>query len=79
MEQRIITVYCLIEDYLKAIGIKDDVRAVVSNAEVLLVGYMAVSDFAGNYRKADVISHQGLCMMLMQHINFYHNCHLGYI
>ena len=52
MEQRIITVYCLIEDYLKAIGIKDDVRAVVSNAEVLLVGYMAVSDFAGNYRKA---------------------------
>ncbi len=52
MERRIITVYCLIDEYLKVSGIKDDVRSHVSNAEVLLIGYMAVSDFAGNYRKA---------------------------
>jgi hypothetical protein len=59
MEQRIITVYCLIDEYLKAIGVEDDVRAVVSNAEVLLIGYIAVSDFAGNYHKA----HEYFCMM----------------
>jgi len=48
MKQRIITVYCLIDEYLKAIGIKDDIRAEVSNSEILLVGYLA----NGNYRKA---------------------------
>ena len=52
MERDIITVYCLIDEYLKLSGIKDDVRAEISNAEVLLIGYMAVNDFNGNYFKA---------------------------
>ena len=47
MERDIITVYCLIDEYLKVSGIKDDVRAEISNAEVLLIGYMAVNDFSG--------------------------------
>lgn len=59
MERRIITVYCLIDAYLKAMGIKDDVRAEVTNAEILLEGYLAVSDFNGNYQKA----HQYFQMM----------------
>ena len=33
MERDIITVYCLIDEYLKVSGIKDDVRAEISNAE----------------------------------------------
>ena len=45
MERDIITVYCLIDEYLKLSGIKDDVRAEISSAEVLLIGYMAVNDF----------------------------------
>jgi len=52
MEQRIITIFYLIDEYLKIMGIKDDVRAKVSNSEILLVGYIAVSDFNGNYYKA---------------------------
>lgn len=52
MERRIITVFCLIDEYLKLIGMKEDVRATVSNAEILLIGYIAVSDFAGNYKKS---------------------------
>lgn len=52
MERDIIAVYCLIDEYLKLSGVKDDVRAEISNAEVLLIGYMAVSDFNGNYFKA---------------------------
>ena len=33
-------------------GIKDDKRAKFSNSEILLTGYLAVSDFNGNYTKA---------------------------
>lgn len=51
MEQRIIAVYCLIEEWLRMMEIKDDVRAEISNAEILLGGYMSVSDFSGNYKK----------------------------
>jgi hypothetical protein len=52
MEQRIIAIYCLVDEMVKQSGLKDDVRAVISNAEVLTMGYLAVSDFNGNYRKA---------------------------
>ena len=67
MERDIITVYCLIDEYLKVSGIKDDVRAEISNAEVLLIGYMAVNDFNGNYFKA----HQYVKMMhLVKEIDY---------
>ena len=52
MEHRIITIFYLIDEYLRIMGIKDDVRVKVSSSEVLLVGYMAVNDFNGNYFKA---------------------------
>ena len=52
MEQRIITIFYLIDEYLKTIGIKDDKRAKVSNSEILLIGYIAMEDFNGNYYKA---------------------------
>ena len=70
MEQRIITVYCLIDEYLKAIGVKDDMRASVSNAEVLLVGYIAVSDFAGNYRKAHQYFSLMQCCKMLEYSRF---------
>jgi hypothetical protein len=41
-----------VDEMVKQSGLKDDVRAVISNAEVLTMGYLAVSDFNGNYRKA---------------------------
>lgn len=52
MEQRIIAIFCLIDEYLKAMRIKDDVRAKFSNSEILLAGYITMSDFNGNYTKA---------------------------
>ena len=52
MEQRIIAIFCLIDEFLKEIGHKDDKRAYISSSEVLLIGYLAVSDFNGNYSKA---------------------------
>ncbi len=51
MEHRIITFFYLIDEYLKTINLKDDVRSKVSNSEVLLIGYIAASDFNGNYFK----------------------------
>jgi hypothetical protein len=38
MEHRIITFFYLIDEYLKTINLKDDVRSKVSNSEVLLIG-----------------------------------------
>jgi hypothetical protein len=52
MEHRIITFFYLIDEYLKMINVKDDVRAKISNSEVLLIGHIAVNDFNGNYFKA---------------------------
>jgi len=37
---------------MKEIEYKDDKRAYISSSEVLLIGYLAVSDFRGNYSKA---------------------------
>ena len=52
MEQRIIAIFCLIDEFMKEIDYKDDKRAYISSSEVLLIGYLAVSDFSGNYFKA---------------------------
>lgn len=52
MEENIITVFCLVDDLMKILDIKDDVRAKISNAEILTIGYMAVRYFRGNYYNA---------------------------
>jgi hypothetical protein len=52
MEENIITIFCLVDDILKAMNVKDDVRAKICNAEVLTMGYMAVRYFHGNYYTA---------------------------
>ena len=52
MEENIITIFCLVDDILKIMDIKDDVRAKICNAEILTMGYMAVRYFHGNYYNA---------------------------
>ena len=52
MEHKIIAIYCLIDEMLKGLQVKNDVRAKITNAEILTMAYLAVSDFNGNYRKA---------------------------
>jgi len=48
-----ITIYCLIEEFLKSINSKREHKlAEISTSEVLFIGYLAVSDFNGNYKKA---------------------------
>jgi len=53
MEQRMITIYCLIEEFFKDVmGKKEHVLSEISDSEVLFLGYLAVADFNGNYLKA---------------------------
>ena len=66
MERDIITVYCLIDEYLKVSGIKDDVRAEISKGGIV-TGYMAVNDFSGNYYKAHQYS---MMMQLVKRIDY---------
>ena len=51
-EHKIIATYCLIDEMLKGLNVKNDVSAKITNAEILTMAYLAVSDFNGNYRKA---------------------------
>jgi len=52
MEENMIAIYCLVDDLLKAMEIKDDVRAKIGNVEIITIGYLAVRYFHGNYYSA---------------------------
>jgi len=68
MEQRMITIYCLIEEFLKGVmGKKEHKLAEISDSEVLFLGYLAVSDFNGNYSKAH---YYGMGMKLVSPIEY---------
>jgi DDE family transposase len=48
MDDTIITIYCLCEDFLKAIRHKDDPQTRLSTAEVMAIPLVAATFFAGN-------------------------------
>lgn len=51
MKHKIIATYCLIDEILKGLNVKNDVRTKITNTEILTMAYLVVSDFNGNYRK----------------------------
>ena len=68
MEQRMITIYCLIEEFLKSVkGKKEHKLAEISDSEVLFLGYLAMDDFNGNYKKA---YYYGIGMKLVNKIEY---------
>ena len=68
MEQRMITIYCLIEEFFKEVMSKKGHKlAEISDAEVLFLGYLAVSDFNGNYAKAH---YYGMGMKLVNKVEY---------
>ena len=48
MEDTIITIYCLCEDFLKAVGHRDDSQVRLSTAEVMTIPLVACAFFGGN-------------------------------
>ena len=68
MEQRMITIYCLIEEFLKGVkGKKEHKLAEISDSEVLFLGYLAMADFNGNYTKAH---YYGMGMKLVNEVEY---------
>ena len=54
MEMQVITVYCVCDDLVKFFGIKDDVQATMSTAEVLTTAIVAAMFFGGNQEQARI-------------------------
>ena len=52
MDTRIVAVYCLCDDMLKALGYKDDVQCQMTAAEVMTTAIVAALYFGGNLEKA---------------------------
>lgn len=68
MEQRMITIYCLIEEFIKGVmGREEHKLSEISDSEVLFLGYLAVSDFNGNYTKA---YEYGMAMKLVHPVEY---------
>ena len=49
MDEEIITVFCLCDDLLKALGIRDDPQVKMNNAEVMTTALSAALFFGCNY------------------------------
>jgi hypothetical protein len=47
----IIGIFCIVDDVLKNLGLKDDVRVQASNSEIITIGILAFLFFAGNLKK----------------------------
>ena len=63
-----ITIYCLIEEFLKGVKGKEEHKlAEISDSEVLFLGYLAMADFNGNYKKA---YYYGMGMKLVNEIEY---------
>jgi hypothetical protein len=57
----IIGIFCIVDDVLKNLGLKDDVRAEASNSEILTIAILAFLFFGGNFKKAlSFVSQQNL-------------------
>ena len=51
MTDEVITIYCIVDDTLKAMNIKDDPQAKMPSSEVLTTAVAACLFFGGNFRK----------------------------
>ncbi|MBW4429100.1 MAG: IS982 family transposase [Nostoc desertorum CM1-VF14] len=52
MLNEIVTIYCVIDDLLKAIGHDEDIRCEMSDAEIITTAIIAAMYFSGNHSKA---------------------------
>ena len=50
-----LAIYCFIDDLLKSFGHKQDVRAQVTDAEVITIALAAMLYFGGNFEKARLV------------------------
>jgi hypothetical protein len=66
-----LAIYCFIDDFLKASGHREDVRAEVTDAEVITIALTAMLHFGGNYEKSRLVLHElGLIQRLLSRSRF---------
>ncbi len=53
-----LAIYCFIYDFLKASGHREDIRAEVSNAEVITIAISATLHFYDNLSKSRLMLHE---------------------
>lgn len=58
MDDTITTIYCLCDDFLKAINRRDDPQLRLTTAEVMIVPLVAATFFAGNIDKTRLFLHE---------------------
>jgi hypothetical protein len=52
MDIDIVGIFCIVDDVLKNLGLKDDVRIQTSNSEIITIGILAFLFFGSNFKKA---------------------------
>ncbi len=59
-QDKIISIFCIIDDLLKEINHKEDIRRKVSDSEIIITALVSASCFSGNQYKALVfMKHYG--------------------
>ena len=58
MQETITTLYCLCDDFLKALGHSDDAQVTLSTAEVMTVALTAATFVGGNLESSRIFLHQ---------------------
>jgi len=58
MDDTITTIYCLCDDFLKAIGHRDDLQVTMSTAEVMTVPLVAATFFGANVDETRLFFHE---------------------
>ncbi len=76
MEEQIITVYCLCEDLLNALGIREDPQVHMNTAEVMTVALTAALFFSGNFEKSRAfLSEEGYIPPMLSKSRFNRRLH----
>jgi hypothetical protein len=62
MDDTITTIYCLCDDFLKAMRHRDDPQVLMSTAEVMTVPLVAAAHFGGNIDTTRLFLYESMAM-----------------
>jgi hypothetical protein len=66
-----LAIYCFVDDFLKASGHQEDIRAEVTDAEIITIALSAMLHFGGNFSKSRLVLHElGLMRRILSRSRF---------
>ena len=76
MEMEIITIYSITEEFLKALGYKDDTQTIMSTAEVITTAFVAARYYGGNHKSSsEFLSEHGYITRMLSKSRFNRRLH----